>query len=406
MEDERLNVPSASGIERISLCPKSRDMELTQPETSTGESSIGDEAHALAARYLRFVGDATPWPEMPQDFYAGMDLSIADVVERFTRIAFGAFTEWVFTLDALPKPQMIVERRIVWQDVWFQPILTGKPDVVWISGRKALIIDLKSLNGEQTESVRNLQLRGYAVLVNEEYGCTEITVAIIQPRVSHEPQTCLYDEAALETSRRSILGYLEASEQPDAKLVAGAKQCKFCRANAVCPAAKDYAMIPAVAPERELKKGEAARIVSLLSIPERIQLWDNRSTIKRILDAVDENLKGLGADALLEHGLSLESSPGDRTIKDGPAAWDKVSDVLTPEAWNGCCSVGITKLENAFRAATHLPVKDTKAQLEKRLGDLLGRKPDSVSLMRLKKPAEPPKPAAQPTLELTAPESK
>ena len=406
MSDERLNLPSASGFERLALCPASRTLELTQPETRTDESDLGDAAHHLLARYFSTITDELPWPAVPQEIYHGIDINLADVVERFVAMAQEVYKAWRIRCDALPAvAERIVERRIVWLGRGFKPITSGKPDVVWVAGRHALILDFKSLNGEQTESVANPQLRGYVALVNEEFGATEITVAIGQPRISSKPQVCLYSGDAVGFARRDVLHWLEASEQPDAPLVAGTKQCKFCRARAVCPAVPEFASIVHVTPKNELEYGEPQRIVALLSVSDRVVLWERAKTVKRILDAVEDNLKALPADQLAEHGLEVLTTRGDRTIEDGPGAWDKLKEILTPELWNACCSVGITKLENAIRKAAHLTVKDTKALLEEKLGDLISRKKDGKALARIKPGAVPKQPALeqQPALALNAP---
>jgi hypothetical protein len=427
MEDERLGLPSASSIERISLCPGSHRLELTAPRRASGDSDAGEAAHELAALYFRLLKASGDWPSFNPDFVAKnskVDISIAIVVGQFIAMAKEVHARWIETIGAEydgtdVELGIIIEERIIWSDAAFKVITTGKPDVIWVWGRHALVLDLKSLYGEQTESVNNLQLRVYAILTNEEYQCTSITVAICQPRVVRTPQTAYYAEDQIQPAKDQIIGFINAALEPDAPLVAGPKQCRLCAARSFCPAAAEYAGLPEVVPDHALKRGEGKKLAVAMTLQQRIVLWRKKATIEKILEEVQESLMALPSAELAAAGLFIEFSRGDRTVTDTQAAYAAVQDKLTVDQFNACSSVKISALEDVFRAATGLPVADSRADLEKRLGSILTRKKDKRSLV-YKAPApaatvattqpagaqDPPaitaeKPQQQPTLELT-----
>lgn len=389
--DPRLNLPSASGLERISLCRGSRRMEATAPpDKRSKDSAFGDKSHAIIAGYFRELDPTEPWPAFKAEEQFGEDYENAEVAQRFIESAQSVYNEWVKIVDEIPgitqTVKVCVEERIVWMGKGFKPVTTGQPDVVFIIGRCALILDLKSLFGHHTTSASNMQLRTYAVLVAQKHDVEEITVAIIQPRVRRVPSLCCYGTQDLVIAREQIHELLSESEAPDAPLVAGVKQCAFCRAKSCCPAAAEFASLTPVAPERELARGEAKKIVATLSLEQRIAIWEKKGTVDKIMEAIMESIKETPADQLAAVGLAVETKLGNRKIVgEAGDVFDRVKDVVTPEAFRAICEVGISKLQETFRAAAALPVKDAKIALEERLGDLIGRQEDKKSLVRLQK---------------------
>ena len=387
MTDERLNLPSASAMERLALCPGSRKLEATQPDKRTDDSAAGDRAHELAARYFTSFHPEDRWPAY-DPVVQSEDIAVTDVVGEFIEMARDVFAEWLLSVrenEPHAPLRRLVEVRLTMFGDGFRALTTGKPDLVWLCGRYALILDLKSLYGHHTASVKNLQLRTYAILVSEDQPDIQfVRVAICQPRVSKQPQTCNYTPVHLNAGRFEVKAILDASNEPEAPLIAGSIQCRNCRARGVCPAARDFAAIIPLTTTRVLARGEAPKLVAMLPIQERVLLWSNASTIGKILEAVEENLKEQPADVLAEVGLELVTSRGDREVKDPPAAYEALKDYLTFVQYNKATKLGITALQAVFRAATQLTDKEAKAKLEELLGDLLTRKPDKHSLIRLR----------------------
>ena len=319
LSDIRLGRPSASSLERISLCPGSHAMESQVPRKPTADSEFGESGHSLAALYFRLMRTNMDWPAFNAEHVsktANCDIHIATVVGQFIDMARQIFQTWTGEIAAEYEGTsegitVLVEERIVWLDENWQPVTTGQPDVVFIWGRHALVLDLKSLYGEQTEDPRNLQLRGYAVLVKGKYGCTEITVKIAQPRVSRDPQACVYHADELVAATEELAGYVRAAMLPNAPIIPGDKQCRLCRARSFCRAAAEFTEIK-IAPDHQLKRGEGKKIAATITLAECRAYWEKKSVIFKILTEIQERLLASSDEDLAAHRF------GDRNVSRRP----------------------------------------------------------------------------------------
>lgn len=112
---------------------------------------------------------------------------------------------------------------------------SGEADVVWRAGTRLLIADYKTLAGDTPGSPRNLQLRDLAVLARGELmPITEVATVIVQPLVTHSPETCIYSEADLARSEQELFIRVLASNNPASPRLPGEMQCQFCLAKTRC----------------------------------------------------------------------------------------------------------------------------------------------------------------------------
>lgn len=230
MTDERLDLPSASGLERLVLCPGSWQLEKGLPSPDSEDSARGTRIHAALA-----VGrDSEAWKALDHDEAA--------TAERCLRLASQAIEAWAtpapHVIDYSP-PRYYLRRGI-------KPIFSGQPDLTAIEGnvpckyplasRRALILDYKTSWGEHTESAGNLQLMAYAVLLHMDYGpFASITVGIVQPLAGGPVQLTTYHLNTLQLAYNQIILAMNDAAKPDAPRRPGPKQCNFCRAKAICP---------------------------------------------------------------------------------------------------------------------------------------------------------------------------
>jgi len=201
--DERERLPSASGMERLALCPGSFLLEVERGEkTTSDDAALGNRIHDwLAWRNVQLA------PE---------EQELADACDAQAN---QLMTEWRCTGDA-PKVEIIREQRLWARDAdGLERTWSGKPDVVIIAEdpatgtRRALVVDYKTGRGDVTEAAGNMQLRALAVLVAEEFNVTEVRVAIVQP-LAGRPTVCDYDDIALAVAKVEIDAIVRRATTP------------------------------------------------------------------------------------------------------------------------------------------------------------------------------------------------
>ena len=168
---------SASNAAADSLCPGRHLAQAQFPEEEKDrDSAYGTRVHdALAAQ------NPTMLTAEQESIYESCNA----IVEKVLPIFFG---EEIKNMLAVPNR----EKRywIKWADGLQH---SAQVDAVYRKGTKALIVEFKTLNGDQQESSRNAQLRDQAVLF--DFNCpllTEIGVVVVQPLVTHSPELCVY----------------------------------------------------------------------------------------------------------------------------------------------------------------------------------------------------------------------
>ena len=228
MEDERKGLPSGSALERIALCPGSHALCKIIKEASPSKQM---KAWAAAGDRVHFWLQGNGMLEL-----SGKELDLAIECKRQRDVAVGMFT---------PDPdQVYTEERL-----WVKHPKTGKErfsvqfDFASRKGDMALVVDYKTGHGDTEEVAGNLQLRSAIVALNRGFLDQEIRMerffgVIIQPAFGALPKVVEYMQDDVLVAELQLHRYLELCEKPNASLVAGARQCKFCPAIHGCPAVK------------------------------------------------------------------------------------------------------------------------------------------------------------------------
>jgi hypothetical protein len=213
--DERQGLPSASSIHRLAACPGSWRLEKGQPDTVSAESESGTRIHA---------------------WLAGEDVSLTP---EESELAEACVSQAERIIDCWSEGMIYDthhERRL-WLEV--SPgirVMSGQADLIAVAGRRGIILDYKTGRGEVQDPTDNLQLRALAVLASLNLSLTEITVAIIQPLATSAPKLCKYTVQDLSFAHLELLRLIVESQKPDAPLIPGDRQCKYCKATLICPA--------------------------------------------------------------------------------------------------------------------------------------------------------------------------
>lgn len=211
---------TASNLFRRALCPGSARLEAGLPDEESEQSHEGTLLHEYAAH-----------PEYDRAMLKSNQRNLLTSADELTKTV----------IDRVESENGLTGKCIQqFTEQALQGEIPGTPDLVRNYPSDILVIDRKFGYNIVERADLNLQLRTYAVLTwlqetNNSY------VAIVQPRLPFHERITLarYTPEDIEDSRKQISAILEAVAQPDAPLVPGEEQCRYCKAKLVCPAFRE-----------------------------------------------------------------------------------------------------------------------------------------------------------------------
>jgi hypothetical protein len=135
--------------------------------------------------------------------------------------------------------ELMVEKRVGIGHLTGEEGAGGTSDVIIIKGSEIIVIDLKYGMGVRVDADANPQLMIYALGALNEYDLIgdfdTVTMVIHQPRLNHVSGHSIPVEQLLKFGEE-VRSAADKVRWEDPALVPGEKQCKFCKAKAVCPA--------------------------------------------------------------------------------------------------------------------------------------------------------------------------
>lgn len=325
IEDERQGLPSASGMQRLFLCPGSWNAERKCPiDEESEDAAMGTMLHACMEQGTT--------PEDPED--AEAVAWCREMEKALCEKHLGMKENWT-------DVQTVREVRLFERDRLF----SGKPDMVAVWDRKALVVDYKFGRIPVSPAECNLQLSALAVLVmdgHEAYHVDEVFVCILQPYASRkEPAVCRYTRESVEQARAFFRACIEQAQDEHAPLKPSEKACRYCRAQSSCPAVK-LALV-------QVTSGDLTAAWEEWSPEKRREAYDLAKLAKRWAASVESKVK---ADLKAEVEIpGLKLSPGKKafTVTDPAAAFQILNglfpDAITAAAFSSCCKVGISDLD-------------------------------------------------------------
>lgn len=226
---------SPSGAHRWMRCPGSVALEATMPDSSSIYADEGTAAHTVADWCLSNDVDAGAYVgrliEVGEHTFE-VDQEMADFVQIYVddvrrRGAFGI---------------VMPEQRLSIEHITGEPGAAGTTDAVIVSGdgKRLTVVDLKYGAGVKVYVEGNEQLQMYALAALAEFELLgefdEITMVIVQPRMDHIDEWTIPVAELRRFETQVIEVALGIEDGRRTATAPGEKQCRFCKAKAICPA--------------------------------------------------------------------------------------------------------------------------------------------------------------------------
>lgn len=237
-------------------CKASTAAQLGQPDESSEYADDGTASHELAKWCLDASNDAAAY--MGRVIKVGeREFEVDEERAEYVQMYVDGVRERIEAYKLTgARVEMFVEQRLSIEHITGEKGAKGTSDcvltAVWDDGRAEIcVIDLKYGRGVEVSAVENYQGMIYAEAARNEhadfYDFTSVRIVIHQPRVNPKSSEWEITPAALQewiarTAKPAAeQGMLYVQSVDFAPLVLsdfapGEKQCKFCKAKAVCPA--------------------------------------------------------------------------------------------------------------------------------------------------------------------------
>jgi hypothetical protein len=319
---------SPSKRSRWALCPGSIREEAKYPDEGSGPAAIdGTHSHTLLEHCIKRVTEA--------EFFIGKTLTDHDGeftvdADRAARVRTALDYIDKRALEYNGLCEVITETRVDPAHLLGRDDLSGTVDVQIIGGDMLELIDYKDGMGIVTaESNMQLEqyaygvLAGYKLPINGDYPIKTIRMTIIQPKLAMKGMKPItsHDVSVrdLLANMGTIITQAAATDAPDAPLVPGESQCKFCRAKGSCNALASNVMKevgimfqPVVTQTLDVAQQSADKDPSTMDDAQIAQIMEAAPLMRQLLEGVEKEAQRRLEMGQVIPGLKLVNGRGSR----------------------------------------------------------------------------------------------
>jgi hypothetical protein len=360
---------SPSKRSRWALCPGSIREEAKYPDTGSGPAAAdGTHSHTLLEHCIKqFVDPLSMVGQLMTDHEGSFHVD-KDRAER-VKVAF----DYVHKIENLGH-RVVSETKVDPEFLLGRKDLSGTVDLQIIGHDTLELIDYKdgmgivSAEGNmQLEQYAYGVLAGYKLPVNGAYPIDYVKMTIIQPKLAMKGMKPITSHTVtvrdLIANMGTIIAQAAATDKPDAPLVPGESQCKFCRAKGSCAALASNVMKevgimfqPVVTQTLDVAQQSADKDPSTMDDAQIAQIMEAAPLMRQLLEGVEaEALRRLQAGQVIS-GLKLVNGRGSR-------AWALPEDDMAEKL----VKMGIPK-SAVFETKLVTPAKAEKLTWEKKDG--------------------------------------
>ena len=316
---------SPSKRNRWALCPGSIREEAKYPEQSGGAAAIdGTHTHTLLEVCLKENDGAS--------FYIGAEMEDHEgkfVVDKERAARVQVALEYIRQVKNLGL-RVLSESKVDPSFLLGRDDLSGTVDVQIIGNGVLELIDYKdgmapvdAKGNMQLEQYAYGVLAGYKLPVNGAYPFDTVRMTIIQPKLAMKNMNPIssFDVSVrdLMANMGTIIRQAAATDAPDAPLVPGESQCKYCRAKGNCSALASNVMKevgimfqPIVNQTLDVAQQSADKDPTAMNDAQIRQIMEAAPLMRQLLEGVEkEALRRLKAGQSID-GLKLVNGRGSR----------------------------------------------------------------------------------------------
>ena len=318
---------SPSKRSRWALCPGSIREEAKYPEQDSGPAAVdGTHSHTLLEHCIddNYFIDPMKFVGSPMEDHEGEFIVDKPRAER-VKVAY----DYIVTRSMNGVFPVISEQRVDPVHLLGRTDLSGTVDCQIMGNDWIELIDYKDGMGV-VSAEGNLQLEqyaygvlaGYKLPVNGAYPFQHVRMTIIQPKLALRGMNPITSHTVtvkdLLANMGTIIAQAAATDRPDAPLVPGESQCKFCRAKGSCSALASNVMkevgimFQPVTQPLDIAQQSADKDPSSMDDAQIAQIMEAAPLMRQLLEGVEkEALRRLEAGQTIP-GLKLVNGRGSR----------------------------------------------------------------------------------------------
>lgn len=352
-EEKRGNF-SASMMPRLMRCPGSYRLTKGLPNKKTKESVSGDKIHLFLAHEFSY-DDLSKSEQKTADIILYQE---GQLVDKYS----------------FESAEQIREKRLWTPD----GEVSGRLDANYLQKTRSLIIDYKTGYLTVSDIKQNEQILCECLLVAVNYNVSEVTGCLIHPLDPQEGlQEATFSESELVKFQSAMYGTIEIAKEPDAPLIPGEVQCKYCAARDICPA---------VISQTVVVTSTFGVPVSTLTPDQRGDLASKLERAEKLIKSYKEQIKEcLKDDPAAVSGWRLGSTGSSMKVVDEDAIREALASGLSGSNLARCFKFNKTEAIEATAEAFSLSEAKAKEQVDKLIRPYVRFEKKEKKLERIRK---------------------